>query len=94
MNDTKNSLASLALDLNRVAIGINRGSEIMAKRFFEEALVRKSEINTNKIPAYIRKIMTKINKNSSLNKEFAEKVLVYSILLENYVTKMRKYDHG
>jgi len=87
MNSTKNSLASLALDLNRVAIGINRGSELMARRFFQEALIRKSEIRVNEIPAYIRKIMTKIDKNKSLNKQFAEEALVYSILIENFVIK-------
>lgn len=83
----KDSLASLAMDLNRVAIGINRGSEIMAKRFFQEALTRKSEISQDEIPVYIKKIMAKINENKSLNQEFAEEVLVYSILIENYVTK-------
>ena len=87
MNSRKNSLASLALDLNRVAIGINRGSELMARRFFQEALIRKSEIRVNEIPAYIRKIMTKIDKNKSLNKQFAEEALVYSILIENFVIK-------
>lgn len=90
MNSTRNSLASLALDLNRVAIGINRGSEMMAKRFFQEALVRKSEIRKNEIPAYIRNIMAKIDKNISLDKQFAEEVLVYSILIENFVKTGKK----
>ncbi len=87
MNGTKNSLASLALDLNRVALGLNRGSEAMAERFFQEALVRKSEINTNKVPVYITKILAKIDQNINLNQAFAEEALVYSILLENFVTK-------
>ncbi len=60
----------------------------MAKRFFQEALARKSEINTNEIPVYVRRIMTKIDENENLNQDFAEKVLVYSILLENYATRM------
>ena len=83
----KISLSSLASDLYRVALGLNRGSKKMAERFFQEALVRKSEISTNEIPAYISNIMTKIDKNKSLDKEFAEKALVYSILIENFVTK-------
>lgn len=87
MNSTKNSLASLAMDLNRVAIGINRGSETMAKRFFQEALARKSEIDTKGIPIYIRKIMKELDENKNLNNEFAEEILVYSILIENFVIK-------
>lgn len=87
MNNTKNNLASLALDLSRVALGLNRGSESMAKRFFQEALARKSEINVNKIPVYITKIMAKINKDIRLDKQFSEEVQVYSTLIENYVTR-------
>lgn len=34
-------LSSLAMDLKRAAIGLNRGSNKMANRFFEEALKRK-----------------------------------------------------
>ncbi len=87
MNDTKNSLASIALDLNRVAIGINRGSEMMAKRFFQEALVRKSEISANEIPTYITNIIGKIDQNTNLDKQFAEDALMYSTILENFVVK-------
>ncbi|MBI2315127.1 hypothetical protein HYU93_03695 [Candidatus Daviesbacteria bacterium] len=87
MNDIKNSLASLALDLSRVAIGLNRGSVKMADRFYQEALVRKAEIDSNKIPLYITNILAKINKDKSLNEKFAEEVLVYSTLIENFVTQ-------
>lgn len=87
MNNLRNSLGSLALDLNRVAIGINRGSEGMAKRFYHEALSRRSEIDIKEVPAYIKKVMAKIDENKGLNREFAEEVLVYSILIENFVTK-------
>lgn len=80
-------MASLALDLNRVALGLNRGSKRMAERFFQEALVRKSEINTKDVPVYIKRIMTKIDRDINLDKQFAEEVLVYSTLIENYVTK-------
>lgn len=87
MNKTRNSLASLALDLNRVALGLNRGSKKMARRFFQEALVRKSEVNTLEVPVYIKKVMSKIDSNRNLDNQFAEEALVYSILIENYVTK-------
>lgn len=87
MSKLKDVLGSMALDLNRVAIGINRGSEIMAKRFFQEALARKSEISIKEIPAYLKKVMTEIDQNKKLNQEFAEEVLVYSILIENFVIK-------
>ncbi len=88
MNDTKASLASLALDLNRVAIGLHRGSNFMAQRFFQEALSRKSEINTKGIPNYIKNILSKLNKKQTLNEQFAEETLVYSILIENFIVKI------
>lgn len=59
----------------------------MAERFFQEALVRKSEVNTKEVPSYIAKVMMKIDSNRSLDNQFAEEVLVYSTLIENYVTK-------
>lgn len=86
MSELKNSLASLALDLNRVALGINRGSKIMAERFYQEALDRKSEINIYDVPEYIAKVIKKVGNKSNLDKIFAEKALVYSILIENFVT--------
>lgn len=87
MSDTKNSLASLALDLNRVALGINRGSRLMAERFYQEALARKSEIDTSEVPTYITRVIKKINNKKSLDEKFSEEALVYSILIENFVTR-------
>lgn len=87
MNNIENSLSSLALDLNRVAMGLNRGSVKMADRFYQEALDRKAEIRNDQIPEYIRAIMLKIDENKKLDKKFAEEAMVYSILLENFVAQ-------
>lgn len=87
MNQLKISIGSMALDLNRVAIGIHRGSDKVAERFFHEALQRKKEIKETDVPQYIVQILNKINANQNLNEDFAEKVMVYSILLENFAVK-------
>lgn len=88
MNNLKISLSSLSMDLNRVALGLHRDSKVMAERFFQEALARRSEIELESVPPYIRKILIILEeRKGSLNKQFAEDVLVYSILLENFAVK-------
>ena len=86
---TLNSLASLAQDLKRAALGLNRGSVHMTQRFLEEAINRREEINVKHIDPYIREIVTKLTnvlgkRDSDKN---AEEILMYSTLLQNYVTK-------
>lgn len=87
MSKIKNSLASLAMDLNRTALGLHRGSNLMAKRFYNEALLRKSEVDLKLVPFYIKKILIRINENNNLDNRSAEDILVDSILLENFVLK-------
>lgn len=77
-------LGALALDLKRVAIGYNRGSKIMAERFFEEALKRKKELDTANLKPYLVRILSKIGniKNEKADKA-AEDALLYSTLFQN-----------
>lgn len=85
MNNNKLALASLAMDLKRVAIGYNRSSNIMAERFFKEALKRRKEINQESVKPHVRKILNKLEamKNQKHHKEIAEDALMYSTLLQN-----------
>ena len=79
-------LESLASDLKRVALGLHRGSDNMARRFLAEALRRKSEIELETVSPYIRKLLIRLNKNID-----AEDALMYSTLIQNY-TQHRKSD--
>lgn len=82
MNDQLNTIGALAMDLKRVSLGLNRGSTNMANRFWIEVLKRKSEIDTSKTPDYIAKLLKNLE-----NKEDKEDLLMYSVLLQNYVQK-------
>ena len=89
MNKTKIALESLSMDLLRVALGYHRGSILMAKRFTEEALKRKDEINVLEVKPYLAKILNKLPSvllNEDKNR-IAEDALMYSILCKNYAKK-------
>lgn len=75
-------LESLASDLKRVAIGKNRGSEIMAKRFLNEALKRKKEVDLKTVASYIRKLLNNLNTDIG-----SDDALMYSTLIQNYTRK-------
>jgi len=79
---TKIALASLAMDLKRVALGLHRGSNKMSERFLKEAVERRKEIDKKDVDLYIRNILKDLDQNKD-----AEDLLMYSILLENYVRK-------
>lgn len=84
--DTKIALESLAMDLKRVALGYHRGSEKMAKRFCEEALRRKEEIDRHTVQSYIETLldnMEHVLQQKNTNR-IAEDALMYSTLLQNY----------
>lgn len=78
--ENKIILESLASDLKRVALGLHRGSNSMARRFLEEALARKLEVNMSSVAPYVKTLLSKINKE--IDKEDA---LMYSTLIQNYV---------
>lgn len=80
-------LGSLAMDLQRVAIGYHRGSDKMAARFAEETKRWQQEIDRSKLPGYIIRILDQLelllkNEDTQL---IADRVLMYSILLQNFV---------
>lgn len=88
MNDQKMIVASLAMDLKRVALGLHRGSLNMANRFKEEVLKRARELESQQTSNYLRKLLVGMKSSLAKNNErTAEDALMYSILLQNYVTK-------
>ena len=86
MNDDKYIIASMALDLKRVALGFHNGSINTGRRFLEEALKRKSEINEKNIESYLNNFLQKLPKLLDLkdNKRIAEDALMYSTIFQNY----------
>lgn len=77
-------LQSLASDLKRVALGLHRGSNTMAKRFLDEALKRKNELNSKKVAPYIKTLLN--NVDEKINSDDA---LMYSTLIQNYTQNKR-----
>ena len=82
MNNQYNIIGALAMDLKRVSLGLYNGSGSVADRFWKEAIKRKSEIETSKVPDYISNLL----KDLGSKKDF-EKLLMYSTLLQNYSQK-------
>ena len=74
------------MDLLRVAKGLYRGSDRMAERFLEEALLRKKEVKQSEIKPYLKRILIAMEKSlKSTDKEKkAEDALMYSTLIRNY----------
>lgn len=82
-------LGALALDLRRVAQGYYRGSEKMAVRFAEEALLRKEELQNADLKPYLQKLLSKLNimLSEKDHKKLAEDALMYSVLFQNAAVK-------
>ena len=76
-------LESLASDLKRVALGLNRGSSKMVERFLEEALKRRQEVEMNDVKPYIKKILNNLDEHIN-----AEDALMYSTLIQNYTQRI------
>ena len=51
----KQILGALALDLKRVALGYYRGSNVMADKFYLEALKRRNELDNKNLDLYREK---------------------------------------
>lgn len=91
MDKNQFALASLSMDLKRAAMGYHRGSIIMAKRFFNEALKRRDEIDQNLTKSYLRKFLANLD-NLILQKDqqkIAEDFLMYSTIFQNAALKQR-----
>ena len=78
-------LGSLALDLERVALGYHRGSVKMAETFSKEALKRKEELKMIKVEPYVEKILNRLDSVLSQKdpRDIAEDALMYSTLFQN-----------
>lgn len=87
MNNNKIILAALASDLKRITLGLQRKSFTMARRFEQEALKRKAEIDTRDLAPYMQSLLSKLEKTLSNNdqEKKAEDALLFSILIQNYV---------
>ncbi|HSX48765.1 MAG TPA: hypothetical protein VLE44_00725 [Candidatus Saccharimonadales bacterium] len=82
----KIALESLALDLKRGSVFLNRNSQFAANQFLKEAVERKSEIDLKGLSSYIQKIILDLDKiieekNKSAK---AENLLMYSTIIQNY----------
>ncbi|OGC50891.1 hypothetical protein A2716_02555 [candidate division WWE3 bacterium RIFCSPHIGHO2_01_FULL_40_23] len=88
MNDTQLKLASISMDLKRVALSYYRNSNATAQTFSKEALKRSNEINIKSLKPYLAKILanlkTILNQKDKL--KVAEDALMYSTILQNSVT--------
>lgn len=88
MDKNKLVLASLAMDLKRVALGLHRGSSAMGVRFMQEAQKRKSEVDPSAMPAYMQSILEKVGHIlQNQTDRTAEDALMYGTLLQNYTLK-------
>lgn len=82
MNDQFIALSSMVMDLKRAALGFAKGSDRVGKTFLEEAKKRKSEVKLKDVPTYIGTIIKSLDKKIS-----SDDLLMYSVLLQNYVNK-------
>lgn len=88
MNEQQVLIASLALDLKRVALGLQRGSVAMANRFKEEALQREAELEQQELSEYLQRLVADSKKVlQSTEPGTHEDALMYSVLFQNYVQK-------
>lgn len=88
MDKRKIIIESLAMDLKRVALGLQRGSTAMANRFKSEALTRAAELNSQEESVYLNKLLNGMRKSLDDNTEkTAEDALMYSTLFQNFALK-------
>lgn len=88
---TLDSLGALALDLKRVSLGLQGGSNSMAERFIKEARARKKELENVRLKPYLRKLLSRIDDMLMQNdhKKLAEDALMYSTLFQNASLKKK-----
>ena len=81
-------IESLAMDLKRVALGLQRGSLKMANRFKEEALKRENELEKYHLNDYLQKLLQRVKEILKRGGEkTAEDALMYSVLFQNFARK-------
>jgi hypothetical protein len=80
----KQILGALAMDLKRVAVGYFRGSNIMAEKFYIEALKRRNELDNKNLEPYLIIFLNKLDHlNREEKKKAAEDALLYSTIFQN-----------
>lgn len=85
----KQILGALALDLKRVALGLNRGSNAMAQKFLDEAIKRRSGIEIAEIKPYLSKFLKTVdNLKKESGQKGAEDALMYSTIFQNASQKI------
>ena len=91
MSKNQIALSSLAMDLKRVAVGYHRGSITMASRFLDEALKRKSDVDSTTVKPYVKKLLNKVEllKTEKDLEKLAEDALMYSALFKNASLKTK-----
>ena len=82
-------LASLAMDLKRVAMASYRNSENVAARFIKESLMRKKELDRVATRPHIRLLLSRLDDALAQkdSKRRAEDALMYSTLFQNAATQ-------
>lgn len=85
MSKEKIAIESLAMDLKRVSLGLQRDSVKMAERFKQEALAREEELRTYALPLYVEKLLEGSKKSLADGK--AEDILMYSTLFQNFAQR-------
>lgn len=90
MSETKIAISSLALELKRVAVGYWNGSEQTARRFAQESLKRKDELDNQRLKPYLRKLLDNLPTvlEQKDKKHLAKDVLMYSTLFQNYAVRI------
>ncbi|MDP2861018.1 MAG: hypothetical protein Q8N98_04910 [bacterium] len=80
-------ISSLAMDLKRAAIGLNRGSLKMAEKFCAEAAERRQELDVSNLKQYVKNVIFEVEKMFAQkdNDRKAEGFLMYSTILQNFV---------
>lgn len=89
MDKNRIALSSLAMDLKRVALGYHNGSLLTAKRFLQEAMKRKREVDLSDVKPYIKDLLVKLDRieNEKDKQKLAEDALMYSTLFQNAALK-------
>lgn len=86
MTNERIIIESLAMDLKRVAVGLQRGSLGMAKRFTVEALQREQELEKLTNNPYLTRLIAGSRKAlQTTSSRTPDDVLMYSTLFQNYV---------
>jgi len=85
MTEEKMLIGSFSNDLYRVASLVQRGSMNAANKFLLESKRWTSELKNYDLKDYLKKIIIDLeNGDHHLDESRAEKLLMYSILLQNY----------